>query len=676
MGPFSKKPKDTGHDAPQDISQDASKEEVAAKPLPMYRGGKGTMRHRVLRYFAVVFCTVVAITGVVLFFTEKWLLLTWSDLSADEIIYHLNTPLTGTNGDMIWGYIIPWGVIELIIVAIIIAVLVFFRKNMIVQVGAAVFFALVASIMLWLAVNDLDEKTGVVSYLMKSSENGHDFIGDHYVDPDSVDLVFPEQKRNLIYIYLESMEDTYADAANGGAFERNVIPELTQLSLANERFAGSSGKLNGGICLPGTNWTMGAMFGQTSGLPLKVAVNGNKMNDQDSFFSDITVLGDILENEGYRQVLAIGSDAEFGGRELYFTDHGNYEMRDYKYAQRTGVIPQGYHVFWGFEDAKLFPMAKDTLTELASTGQPFNLTLLTVDTHFEDGYECELCVDEFGEQYANAMACSSRQVNDFITWIQQQDFYPNTTIVIEGDHPTMDVDFCENVPDDYQRKTYTAIINGAAQPSNPARTRTFSTMDMFPTTLAAMGVQIPGDRLGLGTNLYSSTDTLIEELGLETCEEELSHPSSFLDKYSGVEIGRGELSYMLRHSRTWTETAYYGQVRFVYDGDGEVNSDQITDVHASIWDKRTGETRTYPVEIRSYPNNPNRYQLVVKTGYLQEDVPYLKVYFYMSAGGFENCPVGTYPSVEMPEIRIPMLSDKDASYANWWRNAIFRHWFG
>ena len=45
-----------------------------------------------------------------------------------------------------------------------------------------------------------------------------------------MNITFPEQKRNLIYLYLESMESTYADKASGGAFDKNYIPELTQLA--------------------------------------------------------------------------------------------------------------------------------------------------------------------------------------------------------------------------------------------------------------------------------------------------------------------------------------------------------------------------------------------------------------------------------------------------------------
>ena len=43
--------------------------------------------------------------------------------------------------------------------------------------------------------------------------------------------------------------------------------------------------------------------------------------------------------------------------------------------------------------------------------------------------------------------------------------------------------------------------------------RTFTSLDMFPTTLAAMGFEIEGERLGLGTNLFSVVLTLCEKNG-------------------------------------------------------------------------------------------------------------------------------------------------------------------
>ena len=172
--------------------------------------------------------------------------------------------------------------------------------------------------------------------------------------------------------------------------------------------------------------------------------------------------------------------------------------------------------------------------------EPFNLTMLTVDTHFEDGYVCEDCPDTFGDdQYANVMACSSKKVAEFIEWVQQQDFYENTTIIISGDHPTMDSDFCEDVPEDYERKVYTAYINAPISPEEPFY-RNFSTFDQFPTTLAALGVQIEGERLGLGTNFFSHIPTLTERYGNDTMNAELSRKSHLMEELT-ADLGDKDL---------------------------------------------------------------------------------------------------------------------------------------
>ena len=55
-------------------------------------------------------------------------------------------------------------------------------------------------------------------------------------------------------------------------------------------------------------------------------------------------------------------------------------------------------------------------------------------------------------------------------------------------------------------------------------------MDLFPTTLAAMGTKIDGDRLGLGTNLYSDKETLSERYGYEYIDKELAKNSKFYNK--------------------------------------------------------------------------------------------------------------------------------------------------
>lgn len=487
---------------------------------------------KILLIIGAVLGALLSTIGTLLYFSIKWMFKTWTNLTMDELVYHLTAPLEGTNDGMIREYLDVCAVPAILMLLLVVILFIAWRtkKRWYVVMGASIIVPIIVSgVSVHGAWNELDVGSFVDGQSTYSS-----FIDDNYVDPADVALTFPEQKRNLIYIFLESMEMTYADKENGGAFDKNVIPELTELAQENEDFSGEDKELNGGYAMTGATWTMGAMFAHTSGIPLSISIDGNDMNTQEHFFAGAVTLGDILESAGYCQNLMIGSDATFGGRRLYFTEHGNYNIYDYNYASENGLIPPDYRVWWGYEDEKLFSFAKDKLTELSQQSTPFNFTMLTVDTHFEDGYPCELCTDEFGDnQYANVMACSSRQVKELVDWIQQQDFYENTTIVIAGDHPTMDKDFCEDVDDDYTRKVYTTYINPAAELETTEK-RNYTTFDNFPTTLAALGVKIDGNRLGLGTNLFSSTQTLTERFGIDKMESELKKKSKMMEKLGNI----------------------------------------------------------------------------------------------------------------------------------------------
>lgn len=489
---------------------------------------------KILYWVGEILTVFIAGLSVLLALSVRWMFATWTNLSMDELVYHLTAPLDGTNTDMIWDYVRVCAVPTILVIFFLILILIAWRKKEKVHLFRGI-INLVALVGIIVMLGYTWTELGVGDYL-KDQNTESKFIEDEYVDPTDVEVVFPEQKRNLIYIFLESMETTYSDVDDGGAFDENVIPELTEIAQTNEDFSGADPKLNGGYSLAGTTWTMGAMFAQTSGLPLNISISANDMDTQDSFFPGVTTLGDILSDAGYTQTLLIGSEAQFGGRKLYFQEHGNYEMEDYSYAIENGLIPSDYKVWWGYEDQKLFEFAKEKLLQLSQGDEPFNLTMLTVDTHFEDGYVCEQCPTEYDTQYSNVMACSSRQVGEFLKWIQQQDFYENTTIVISGDHPMMDSDYCAEIDQEgnYDRRVFTAYINAAVY-AQDQQERTYSTFDNFPTTLAALGVQIDGDRLGLGTNLFSGTKTLLEEFGNSKVNAELKKKSEFIEKLSAMD---------------------------------------------------------------------------------------------------------------------------------------------
>ena len=349
----------------------------------------------------------------------------------------------------------------------------------------------------------------------------------YYVDGNGVDITFPDKKQNLIFIYMESMETTNASINNGGAQKVSYIPNLENYALKYDNFS-SGEKIGGFVPVSGTTYTLAGMISQNSGVNFKLPIN--IMDKNMVKMNGVYALGDVLVDNGYKNYLMMGSQAIFASRDKYFKNHGNYEIFDYTYAINNELIPKDYLVWWGYEDNKLFEFAKNKLKDISKEEQPFNLTLLTADTHFTDGYLDSECDTPFDKKYANVMHCSDKMINDFITWVMEQDFYKNTTIVLVGDHLTMQSSFYDDIDKNYTRSVYNVFINSRVK-SDTTKNRMFSSMDIYPTTLASLGVKINGDRLGLGTNMYSNKKTLMEELGYKYVSNELKKRSSFYDNY-------------------------------------------------------------------------------------------------------------------------------------------------
>ena len=371
---------------------------------------------------------------------------------------------------------------------------------------------------------------------LKSSVQTSDFIENEFVDIRKINIQFPEEKKNLICIFVESAETTFQDKENGGVFDENIIPEMTAIARENISFS-QSDLLDGAAVAPGTGWTIAGLVAQTAGIPLKVYTRGdNRLGNFEYFLPGAVNIGEVLADQGYHNFFIAGSKFSYGGREEYFTQHGNYEIWDYLSAIEDGKIPEDYYINWGFEDQKLYTFAKEKLLDLAKEEQPFNFSMLTVDTHANSGDNavCDLCPDKFEDTYANVWSCASRQLADFISWLQQQDFYDDTVICISGDHSSMESDFVNGFEyDKYNgstnRNVYNVFINSAVDPVE-TKNRKFTTMDFFPSILAALGADIEGNRIGLGTNLFSEELTLPEKYGYEEMFKEMSKKSPFYDR--------------------------------------------------------------------------------------------------------------------------------------------------
>lgn len=78
-----------------------------------------------------------------------------------------------------------------------------------------------------------------------------------------------------------------------------------------------------------------------------------------------------------------GASLEYAKKGNFFRSHQYHEVYGREEWQRLKIFSSDFHKLggWGLYDDSLFRQAKDKVLELHKTKQPFNLTMLTVDTH-------------------------------------------------------------------------------------------------------------------------------------------------------------------------------------------------------------------------------------------------------------------------------------------------------
>lgn len=410
-----------------------------------------------------------------------------------------------------------WPFTLLVVVYVLLNIFVFKKKN------SKLIFSI---IVLLISLISLIKTVKLDEYIINKLNNT-DIYEKFYVDTNSVNVTLPKNKRNLIIIYLESMESSLFSKENGGAFDKSIIPELEKVAKDNISFSNSN-LLGGAYTLTSTSFTISSITASTTGTPVNIKLfDGYTKNKP--FMRNVKSLGNILSDNGYNLELIQGSDKEFGALDLYSIDNGNYKLFDNNTAKEKGLVSKDYFEWWGIEDKKVLEFSKEELKELSNDNKPFMLVLFTMDTHFKDGYQDSTCEKKYKEPLANSYACSSKMVSEYLNWLKGQDFYSNTTIVLMGDHQVMQDSFYKDHKE-YDRVLYNAFINSVNK-CDTNKNRLFSQYDMYPTILASIGAKIPGNQLGFGVNLFSKEQTIIEKIGKDNFDKELLKSSNYYDKY-------------------------------------------------------------------------------------------------------------------------------------------------
>lgn len=350
------------------------------------------------------------------------------------------------------------------------------------------------------------------------------FFVENYVNPDSVKITLSGEKRNLILIYLESLETTFADKEHGGNQDSNLIPEITELAKENISFGKNKNHIGGGLDASGSSSTFTTIHTRSLGIPhVTNYKNTPILQHYKSFY-------EILNENGYKQIFFQGNPGLYNQFRDFVIDqkvdevYGPDDLIERLNLNIDVLIKnQGYKTV---QDKDAFKFAK---TILDTISEPFSLTFFTIDTHAPHGMYDPDCIkienekDE-DEQLKVTARCVSRELDKFLISLKSKTFYENTSIVIFGDHRFMGTRLVKDFPD---RKWVNVFINASKIPSTEEKRR-FSDIDMFPTILSSMGFTIEGNKLGFGADLFSEEKTLVEKIGLDSLNKEIGKISSHL----------------------------------------------------------------------------------------------------------------------------------------------------
>ena len=433
--------------------------------------------------------------GLSLIGSAHWLGASFDDPSIDQILYHLRYS-DGLGFDIgrifLWTFIAECVVFPLLFAlaatALHSAVARFVEPRRPVRrlMGGMVLPSLAAVA----GVTALMAKLSVFSWI--GYQFAEDRFLDAFVEPRTTQLR-PGKLKNLVLIYVESLEDTYGDVRLWGSDLLLPLRAPPGASFPSYQPA------------PGATWTMAAMVATQCGVPLRIVSQYDVKSDSGAgpaFLPGAVCLGDILGRHGYRNVFLGGAPLAFAGKGQFLRDHSYHEVLGREEWLKSGVASEAFGE-WGLFDEDLYEQAKAKLARLHASGERFNLTLLTLDTHNPHGFVSPGCRQRGAKSFEGIVECASYQLADFVQSIERSGYLQDTNVVVVGDHLAVSNTVEHALRGAGERRLFNRFIS-AQMPSR--NTDELLPFDMFPSILEFIGIEIAGDRLGLGYSGFHAPD--------------------------------------------------------------------------------------------------------------------------------------------------------------------------
>ncbi|RKQ33694.1 LTA synthase family protein [Kocuria tytonis] len=434
----------------------------------------------------------------------------WGPISVGQMLMNLVSVQTdGGGGSIVWVAVLVIGVLPVLVTALIAVVRHRWgrssraeRRGRSARVALRSASALAVAAVVVTGTASFASAVGLRQYV-QAAKSPHD-IGAQYVRPT---VTADAHKLNLVVIYLESGEATLADDQ---LFEKNAFAPLENATPPSQgwRSVADFQQYEGG------GWTMAGMASTQCGIPLKGSGAGMGASDigvgMDQYLGGVTCLGDVLQDHGYKNVFLGGANSSFAGKGTFLRSHGYTEDKGLADWRAAGEPEKNFRGDWGLSDERLMSHAKDEIDRLHAdserTGQPFNLSMLTLDTH-EPVHVYDSCDVDTQNQVTSVFACSMSQVAGFVDHMRSRGYLEDTSVVIMGDHlkhMSAGDAFHEQLDDNPHRTIFNRVWIPGGSPREPLRSGA-DQLNMYPTLLEAAGLSVRDGAAGLGVSVRRPT---------------------------------------------------------------------------------------------------------------------------------------------------------------------------
>lgn len=316
------------------------------------------------------------------------------------------------------------------------------------------------------------------------------------------------ERPNVIHIYLESTEDTFAKLDESRAAMEPLM------RLRDRGFSATNVTQ-----IEATGWTIAGQAASQCGVPLIFpwAQRVGTHPGGDQFMPGATCLTDILARDGYRTEFVKGFVLSFAGTDAF--------LRSHNYDSATGLFDypgfEGAMSPWGAYDKDTFDFAFERIERLHDGDKPFYFSVLSNGGHFPHGVlspDCEADPNHAGSPLPliAAMSCTNRLTERFIDRLDEAGMLDDTIVIVQSDHFIMRNPLDAGLGQHRRSNFFTAFGPGVPKTTTD---REASMIDIYPTILGMLGYDVPGQRAALGVSLLSGKPTLIEQLGAD----ELDH---------------------------------------------------------------------------------------------------------------------------------------------------------